>query len=72
MLRPDKKKIVDEVWDDLRVKSFLRKSPPELPGDPDFHVLLFAYQSMRAPDFGRFLQFFQDEGIHWAGHEGVN
>ena len=61
MLRPDKKKVEDEVWDDARVKSFLRKSPPDLPGDPDFYVLLFAYQSMRAPDFGRFLAFFQSE-----------
>ena len=60
-LRPDKKKVIDEVWDDLRVKNFLRKSPPDLPGDPDFYVLLFAYQSMRAPDFGRFLEFYQAE-----------
>ena len=61
-MRRDKQKVVDEVWDDERVLSFLRKQPPDLPGDADFHVLLFAYQGMRAADFERFLRFFAAAG----------
>ncbi|MCZ6889447.1 MAG: PA4642 family protein [Gammaproteobacteria bacterium] len=61
-MRPDKAKVVDEVWDDDRIKRFLSKQPPDLPGDADFHVLLFAYQSMRAEDFGQFLKFFVADG----------
>ena len=69
-MRPDKKKVVDEVWDDERVKSFLRKAAPNLPGEPDFHVLVFAYQSMRADDFGRFLGFYLAEGRDVAAKDG--
>ena len=61
-MKRDKEKVVDETWDDEHVASFLRKVPPDLPGDPDFHVLLFAYQSMRADDFARFLDFYVDAG----------
>ena len=61
-MKRDKQKVLDEVWDDDRVASFLRKVPPDLPGDPDFHVLLFAYRSMRAGDFARFLDFYVDAG----------
>lgn len=61
-MRRDKRKVIDEVWDDARVKGFLDKRPPDLPGDPDFHVLLFAYQSMRVADFERFLRFFVQAG----------
>ena len=61
-MKRDKEKIVDEAWDDERVASFLRKTPPDLPGDPDFHVLLFAYRSMRASDFARFLNLYVDAG----------
>lgn len=65
--RPDKAKVIDEVWDEARIKSFLHKAVPvqsgaALPGDPDFFVLRHAYQAMRAEDFGRFLDFFADEG----------
>ena len=61
-MKRDKQKVVDEVWDDEQVASFLGKVPPDLPGDPDFHVLLFAYRSMRATDFARFLDFYVDAG----------
>ena len=65
--RPDKQKIVDEVWDDDRIKSFLHTSTPTqsgkpFPGDHDFYVLLRAYRSMRVHDFERFLDLFQDGG----------
>ena len=61
--RKDKEKVLDEVWDDARIKSFLHKAAPmqsgtHLPGDADFFVLRNAYQAMRAEDFGRFLDFF--------------
>ena len=69
-MRPDKKKVVDEVWDDDRVKSFLHKIPPDIPGDPDYHVLLTAYQSMRADDFRRFLDFFVEQGRDVMAKDG--
>ena len=73
-MKRDKQKVVDEVWDDARVRGFLRKIAPNLPGEADFHVLLFAYQSMRAEDFGRFLGFFADEGrdVRARNGDGLN
>ena len=66
-MRKDKQKVLDEVWDDDRVKSFLGKAAPsqaavQLPGDRDFYVLRHAYQSMRPGDFARFLGFYADQG----------
>ena len=66
-MRPDKQKIIDEVWDEERVRSFLGKSTPtqfgeDLPGDPDFHLLLNAYRAMRVDDFKRFLNHYLSEG----------
>ena len=60
-MRPDKAKVVDEVWDDARIEEFLDKGAMgDEPGD--FSVLLHAYRSMRADDFGRFLQKFTARG----------
>lgn len=57
MLKKDKEKVLDEVWTEERVKSFLElKSVEGL--DNDFHTLLTAYQSMRANDFKLFVGFF--------------
>ena len=64
-------KVVDEVWDDDRVRSFLSKTPPDLPGDADFHVLLHAYQSMRADDFERFLGYFTADGRNVGATNGA-
>lgn len=60
-LRPDKQKVVDEVWDDARVESFLHKQPM---GDEtaDFSVLLNAYRSMRPEDFQRFMAMYTAAG----------
>ena len=66
----DKEKVVEEVWDDARVRGFLDKIPPDLPGDADFHVLLFAYRSMRADDFGRFLEYFAEAGRDVSARNG--
>ena len=56
-VKKDKAKVVDEVWDAARVRSFLLCQPP--PGvDADWHCLLRAYHGMRAEDFELFLGFF--------------
>ena len=74
-MRKDKQKVLDEVWDDARVQSFLAKSTPiqsgaALPGDPDFFVLRHAYQSMRPGDFERFLERFTAEGRNVGARDG--
>ena len=66
-MRKDKPKVLDEVWDEARVRSFLGKQVPKqsgapLPGDGDYYVLRHAYQAMRADDFRRFLGFYVAEG----------
>lgn len=60
-MRPDKAKVVDEVWDDERIASFLDKGPM---GDEaaEFSILLYAYRSMRAEDFARFIDKFKAGG----------
>ena len=60
-MRADKKKIIDEVWDDTRIDSFLDKEPM---GDEPaaFSQLLNAYRSMRLADFEIFLQPFKAQG----------
>ena len=60
-MRPDKTKVVDEVWDDERIESFLNKAPMG-DEDPDFSRLLYAYRSMRVEDFERFIQRFKATG----------
>ena len=61
-MRPDKKKVTDEVWDDKRVKGFLARKAPEGETAIDFTLLLTAYQGMRAEDFERFLGFYVAAG----------
>ena len=66
--RPDKLKVIDEVWNDERIQGFLGAEVPVLAGNPlegdhDFYVLLRAYRSMRIQDFEKFLDVFtQNEG----------
>ena len=74
-MRKDKEKVLDEVWDDARVKSFLHKDVPAqsgtpLPGDGDYYVLRHAYQSMRPDDFRRFLGFFAEQGRNVRAKDG--
>ena len=60
-MRKDKEKVLDEVWTEDRVRSFLKiRSYDEV--EEDFHMLLKAYQSMRAEDFAKFVDFFLAEG----------
>lgn len=60
-MRPDKAKVVDEIWDEARIDSFLDKNAM---GDEnaEFSTLLNAYRSMRAEDFARFIARFTEKG----------
>lgn len=70
-MRKDKEKIVDEVWTEDHVKSFLSVRPSDQT-DEDFHMLLKSYQSMRCSDFDLFIGFFlaQSRNINATGKEG--
>ena len=61
-MRPDKQKVVDEVWDDARIRGFLDKAPLGEGVDADFSALLYAYRSMRPGDFGVFIGHFMQAG----------
>ena len=71
-LKKDKQKVLGEVFDDERIKTFLEY---EAYGDtnPDYHLLEKAYRGMKADNFSTFLQFFVEEGhdinaINQQGH----
>ncbi len=70
-MRKDKEKVLDEVWTEDHVKSFLGVRPHD-GGDEDFHMLLKSYQSMRASDFELFVEFFQGENrnVNATGKDG--
>ncbi len=54
--------MVDEVWDEQRIRSFLDKAPLAKGMDPDFSALLYAYRSMRPSDFEAFINWFRQAG----------
>ena len=60
-LKKDKQKVLGEVFDDERVKSFLNYLPPE-GVNRDFHVLEKAYRSMNIDNFVTFVDFFKQAG----------
>ncbi len=62
MSGPEKPKVIGEEWSDERVKGFLFLSPHDARINPDYHVLIKAYQAMRAEDFARFVAFFVEAG----------
>jgi len=59
-MRKDKEKVIDEVWTEDHVRSYLRVRPHD-GSDEDFHMLLKAYRSMRVEDFELFIGFFRAE-----------
>ncbi len=59
-MRKDKAKVLDEVWTEDRVRSFLGVQPHD-GTDQDFHALLKAYQSMRPSDFELFISMFKTD-----------
>ncbi len=70
-MKKDKEKVLDEVWTEERVKNFLTvRSHDDV--EEDFHMLLKAYQSMRAEDFAKFVDFFTADGrsVNSRGPDG--
>ncbi len=61
VLKKDKQKVLGEVFDDERIKTFLDY---EAYGEanPDYHLLEKAYRGMKADNFATFLNFFKAEG----------
>lgn len=70
-MKKDKEKVLDEVWTEDHIRTFLTVRPHD-GTDEDFHMLLKAYQSMRAEDFGLFVQFFteQERNVNAEGLDG--
>ena len=70
-MRKDKEKVLDEVWTEDHVRSFLNVRPHDA-SDEDFHMLLKAYQSMRATDFELFVRFFceQNRNVNACDRDG--
>ena len=60
-MKKDKEKVIDEVWTQDRIREFLDVKPAE-DIEADFHMLMKAYQSMRAEDFADFVGMFLEEG----------
>ncbi len=60
-MRKDKEKVLDEVSTEDRIRGFLEVKSYDGTSE-DFHMLLKAYQSMRAEDFEKFVAFFTAEG----------
>ena len=60
-LKKDKEKVLGEVFDDERVKSFLDYQPPA-GVNADFHLLEKAYRGMNIDNFVTFLNFFKAAG----------
>lgn len=61
MAGPTQPQVIDEVWDDDRIKQFLDLAPNDN-SSVDHYALLKAYRGMRAADFERFLGFFHAAG----------
>jgi hypothetical protein len=70
-MRKDTEKVLDEVWTEDHVRSFLDVRPHDGTHE-NFHMLLKAYQSMRASDFELFLGFFTDDkrDVNAQGKDG--
>jgi hypothetical protein len=70
-VRKDKEKVIDEVWTEEHVKSYLNVRSYDGTAE-DFHMLLKAYQSMRPEDFELFVGFFCADGrdLNAIGRDG--
>ena len=62
-LKKDKKKVLGEVFDDERVKTFLYIEARE-GVDIDYDRLEKAYRGMKAENFATFVKFFVEEGFN--------
>lgn len=70
-MRKDKEKVIDEVWTEDHVKSYLGVRSHDGTAE-DFHMLMKAYQSMKAEDFELFVGFFREDGrdLNASGKDG--
>jgi len=70
-LRKDKEKVLGEVFDEERIKTFMDYTAPA--GiNADYHVLEKAYRGMRGENFETFLRLFIEAGkdVNAIGPEG--
>lgn len=62
MSGPEKPKVIGEELSDERIKDLLNVSPYDADDNPDYFVLIRAYQTLREGDFERLVGFFVDAG----------
>ena len=69
--RKDKEKVLGEIFDESRIKTFL-DYPAPAGVNADFHLLEKAYRGMRGENFGTFVKLFVEAGkdINAIGPEG--
>lgn len=71
-----KAKVVDEIWNEDRIRSFLtyQVNARHSQGEADFHILYRAYKYMRSGDFCVFLGFFiaQGRNLDAKDHQGYS
>jgi len=60
-LKKDKQKVLGEVFDDDRVRTFLISRAPS-GVNADFHCLERAYRGMNLDNFATFIRFFKEAG----------
>ena len=60
-LKKDKQKVLGEVFDNERIKTFLEGPAPEGVA-VEFHLLERAYRGMKAENFTTFVDFFVEAG----------
>lgn len=72
-LKKDKQKVLGEVFDDARVRSFLEPIARE-GFNEDYLLLERAYRSMKAENFETFISFFVETGrdINSKNPDGIN
>ena len=70
-LRKDKEKVLGEIFDEARIKTFLDFTAPE-GVNVDFHLLEKAYRGMRGENFTTFVKLFVESGrdVNAVGPEG--
>lgn len=68
MASPTQPQVIDEVWDEERIRSFLALEPWGAESR-DLYLLIRAYQGMRVDDFRRFLTHFVDAGGDLAARD---
>ena len=70
-LRKDKEKVLGEIFDEERIKTFLQ-FPAPAGMNADFHLLEKAYRGMRGENFSTFVRLFVEAGhdLNAAGPAG--